>query len=592
MRRTATWLIVLLCLAGAGMGGAQQQAVIDILSGQGRTGPYPLSWAGLEPASDSVTVNGQTLFRLLDYSLDGRAGTITFARPLRPLELARVSYRRLPTARPRPTSFALPLTMPMGSLLGANVQMSYLYQGEGDRSQSVVVGMQAERQGRLGALTSSLLVSQGQDPRTKDATRALALKLGGERRFRQGSFTASLTRADRDFAAGSRFGVTPGVQAVSLGGEYRASPALTATTTLTRTDNVGGADASSQKLALAARYRPDATLSAGTAYSLLRQETGGVQTTTRTLAYDLALARPHQPALRASRTLTLVAREGQAQASQTITDAVSVSTVVAKVASAAASHQVVRTGAGNTATTQLELGATVVPTVATIKAGYLSREGLTQEQQASAALDLTPLASTRIQATVAESKRPGQEVDSAGVSATLKPTAAITLGGSLKQRDYGSSRVDTKTASVALTPLPQLKLVTEYAENPEDPATGSPIPARLAKVELATQLGHLGLGGSYGRRTELAGSETRLSEVSMSLALGAKRRIYTAYRLTDSLRPDLDADTSLYRLGYTHDAGADFSLSLEAQVLAYRENSLLVPARSERRAEAKLNARF
>lgn len=78
----------------------------------------------------------------------------------------------------------------------------------------------------------------------------------------------------------------------------------------------------------------------------------------------------------------------------------------------------------------------------------------------------------------------------------------------------------------------------------------------------------------------------------MSLALGAKRRIYTAYRLTDSLRPDLDADTSLYRLGYTHDAGADFSLSLEAQVLAYRENSLLVPARSERRAEAKLNARF
>jgi len=582
-------LAAIALLAVACGAGAQPAPGLDILRGVGKVGPYPLSWSGLEPASETVWVNGQLLFRLLDYTVDYQAGAITFARPLRSTDMARLSYRLLPTGKPRASGYLLPLSLPMGSLLGASLAMDYLFQGEGER-QSLVLGLQAQAQGEARQLSSSLLIGQGQLP-GQEAARALGLKLIGRQRLARTQLTASLLRADAAFPAGQQFGLAPGQQVMSLAGEYQASGALRAITSFSQADDISGkTDASTRTLSLGGRYQPGSGLAAGATHTQLSQSREGATTSTTTRVYDLAWTPPASPQVRASRTTSLVQREGQG-AVRTVTDDLSLGAAVAGLARAQASQQVMRTDNGCTTTTRFNLAATVVPRLAAVKADYASITGSKQELQASAALELSPVAGAQMQASVAQSKRPGQQMEMTGLAATLKPAAAVSLGGSVKRRDYGESEIATKTASLTLTPVRQVELATEYSENPED-ASGVPVPATASRFQLATTLGSLRMGGSYGERKELAGAETRLSEVNVSVALGKQQRIYSGYRLSDSLRPELEADSTLYRLGYSHNAGANFSLSLEAQLLQYRENEVLLPERSERRAEAKLNARF
>ena len=45
-------------------------------------------------------------------------------------------------------------------------------------------------------------------------------------------------------------------------------------------------------------------------------------------------------------------------------------------------------------------------------------------------------------------------------------------------------------------------------------------------------------------------------------------------------------------MGYSRDAGPDFSLSLEAQMVVHREGDPDMPQPAEHRAQAALNARF
>jgi hypothetical protein len=66
----------------------------------------------------------------------------------------------------------------------------------------------------------------------------------------------------------------------------------------------------------------------------------------------------------------------------------------------------------------------------------------------------------------------------------------------------------------------------------------------------------------------------------------------TGYQLSQSLAPSLTSDHETYRVGFSHEVGGDFSLSLEAQRILYHENEHYVASRSESRAEAKLNMRW
>lgn len=582
-------LLTLILVMVLGTAAGALSPTFDVLAGLGKTGPYPLSWAGIEPASETVLLGERALFRGLDYTVDYAKGAITFGQALAAGQMVRVTYRQLPTATANNNVVALPLNVPMGNLLGADLSMNYLYQGDPTK-QALVVGMQAQMDTKVAQLTSNLLVSQGKDAAGNTQGRGLGLKLAGRKDFAKGSFTASLLRADDDFADPAKFGLAAGKQVLTLGGQYRANRALTATTNYVQTSDLTGAGADSQQVTMAARYQPGRALSAGTSVSTLTQTAGGADTTTRTSVFDLALTPAGQPSLKASHTVAQVEREG-GDTTETVTDALALAAKLGQVGTATASHQIVSAGQSRTATTRFDLGATLVPKLATLKVGYSATDGAADAEQATALLDVTPSSRARLQATVGQSRTTSQQVEMAGLSATLQPLKSVSVAGSLKRRDYGATNIDTKTASVTVTPLPGLKVNTEYSENPEDGA-GQPVQATSNKMGLSTQLGSLGVGGSYGRRYDVVGHETRLSEVSMSLAIDKKRRLYSSYQLASTLAADLASDTATYKVGYTHNAGADFSLSLEAQLLQYHDGPTLVDERYERRAEARLNARF
>jgi len=582
--------LVTLLLAAAIAGAQQDSSRLDVIAGSGNAGPYLLSWAGIESGSETVSLAGQNLLRVLDYTIDYGAGKITFASPLRPGEMARVTYRPLPTGKPQNTGATIPFSMPMGSLLGADVKMNYLLQGGGNTDQSLILGMEAGRSGRLGEVSSSLLISQVQGAQAREATRAFGFKLAGKTTFHRGLVQASLLRAEEGFAGGQGLGLTAGAQVLNLAGQYQVNRAVKATTSFTRQDDVTGKTGNNnQAWSLATRYQPDRTLSAGVSFTRKEAEAGGLTSDTRTSVYDLALALPRWPSLSASRTSTLTMPEGGA-ASETITDRLALNALVGSVTTTA-SHQVVHSAGVANSTTSVNLGTPLIARLVSLKAAYSQSDGQTSARAASAALAITPGGGTQIEAVVGQDRRPGQEVDLAGVSATVKPVSQVSLAAGYKRRDYGTSALETTTASATFTPVPKVKVATEYAENPED-ATGQPVHARQAKVGLSTQMGDLGLGGSYGQRVDATGLATRQGEVNLSLALGARQRLYSAYQTSDSLQPTLAVDTKTYRLGFSHNAGSTFSLSLEAQLLQYRENDLLLRGRSERRAEAKLNARF
>src|SRR5207248_2883983 len=82
------------CLSSAACSqGTVMQSVSDVFVGRNAVGPYLLSWRGIEPKSESVSVGVGRLNRDSDYTLDPATGTLAFRNPLRTGEVARIDYR-------------------------------------------------------------------------------------------------------------------------------------------------------------------------------------------------------------------------------------------------------------------------------------------------------------------------------------------------------------------------------------------------------------------------------------------------------------------------------------------------------------------
>jgi hypothetical protein len=282
------------------------------------------------------------------------------------------------------------------------------------------------------------------------------------------------------------------------------------------------------------------------------------------------------------------------QVERTTTDSLGIHATVFGWVSADASHEQKTLSDGGVARTD-KLGVKASPTEwVKFKLAHRQTDGPDQdESKSSASVDLIPGEWARISGGFEQNTDADYRRNVSRLDALLQPKPFLTLAGGYVSRDDGTAAgsPDTRQAKIALAVGPGLRITGESIENPEDDKGHLTI-GQASKIGLATDLGPVGLEGTYGRHVDAVGAEVRDSEVHMSVALATSTKVYTGYRLSESLRPALASDHETYRAGLSHEVGSDFSLSLEAQRILYHENEHIVSCRSETRAEARLSMRW
>lgn len=80
---------------------SSQFSYTDVFIGRNTRGPYLLSWKGVRARSERVIVDGKTLRRDEEYTIDYAAGTLVFHQPLRKESMAQVTYEVDPSKAQR-----------------------------------------------------------------------------------------------------------------------------------------------------------------------------------------------------------------------------------------------------------------------------------------------------------------------------------------------------------------------------------------------------------------------------------------------------------------------------------------------------------
>jgi len=547
-------------LAGAAGAESFQPTSVDMsdaLVGLGGSGPYVLSWNNIAVGSESVEVNGVPLLRGIDYSVDYTRGTITFAHALSANSGARIAYLRQPgQSRPNEQPVELPAAIPLGSLAGADLSLALRFQQQPAQAPSGVYGLRAGRSGATkvdAALFFSTIA--GSDGRSEGGShRAAGWRIGAQRSYSQLDLAASLTRAEQGFTAPNDLPAPAGMQTLNVAANYRATPKVTATASLTNAENIASPD----------------------------------RATTQTHAYGLA-ARPLAGA-DVSITRSEVDATSAAGSTSTITDNAQANLAVGSARASASYQQTVAAGVRSEAQS-LSL-ASKLGRGLNLTASHSEASSASSRQSGSeVGLDIAAWRQARLKA-IAGARRGDEFQDYRGVEATLQPGSALTLSGAYKQRDYRHHGLDTRRAAITLSPIKRFQVGGEYAQNPEDPA-GNVQQATSTKVSVGTQLGLVGLTGSVARQVAAAGDEQRAGEVRVSLSIAAAHSLYTGYRQTQTLPLSGAAagESDVYLLGYNYSVGGDFSLSLEGQMQRDRDLQQLRMT-TQQTANAKLNWRF
>jgi hypothetical protein len=199
----------------------------DILRGQNKTGPYPLSWTNLrimrsDPAA-VVNVNGKDIAADA-YSLDAAKGTITFRESLAETAYVRVEYNYDPQLSKRNADvITAPVTLTETRVAGTSLQLMALPSvGDGKSSTTdaakLVFGMGGKTSLLGGGLTSQLFFGDAGNGKTGVMDRA-GMKLGYGTGNAQNGMDVQFQRAGAGFAptTGKAFGMGSANQNWSLG---------------------------------------------------------------------------------------------------------------------------------------------------------------------------------------------------------------------------------------------------------------------------------------------------------------------------------------------------------------------------------------
>lgn len=210
----------------------------------------------------------------------------------------------------------------------------------------------------------------------------------------------------------------------------------------------------------------------------------------------------------------------------------------------------------------------------------------------SASLELTPFAHTQISAGYIYAEDGSRIMTVRDYAAVSKPWRFVTFSGKLRDREARNDEaVDTKAVQVALSPFDRFVLTGAYQSNPED-TRGLVQLYNATNLGLRVRLGTVGLTTDYCSKEEY--TFNRLSDerrFGLDVPVFRNGKLTTGVKLARFLDGS-ELATRTYSLGYTHNVGSTFNLSLTGYFTDYRQNKVTLPEKSEYSAEASLGIKF
>lgn len=218
----------------------------DVISGNGASGPYTLSWSGIVPGRETVIIDGRPGLRGVDYNIDCPKGIIAFASPLKATSLARVEYALDPKTSARNSdSFALPLSLDLYASGSTSLQMTALYRQNTANPSATdsILGFQGKTQlGDKTSFTSSIYLGQGG---SSDASTSLwqraAANFAGATQLGDLAITGSFISAGRGFSSAKDYGFKTGEGQQNLALSWKPEGSrLSLGSSYNRLDSAGG----------------------------------------------------------------------------------------------------------------------------------------------------------------------------------------------------------------------------------------------------------------------------------------------------------------------------------------------------------------
>lgn len=626
-------------------------AYTDIFVGRNTRGPYLLSWKGIRVRGERVEVDGRTLWRDAEYTIDYGAGTLMFAQPLRNSSMARVTYELDPrTARRNPQTLQMPLDMELLNAARGKLALTGSYTASLGQSgkETTLLGLTGELL-PTGSTQISATFLTDINARA-DLEDKSGMRLQATSKNQLAEWTLSYLRTGRDFAGAQAWKVKPDTDALSgtlkmaLGQRMNLSLGL-------QQSEVGGAHADSRSASVA--YIPSQGIRAVVSY--LNQENALMNYTTTSAGINL-----QRGSLIAGVERRVQEQEGLLQGrSEVTTDRLTAQVAVSPNTQAQAllEKQQLAGKQGITERSTATLGVTTTPTKGVqLRTGIrYDDQGDKQQTELSLGLEARPSSAYRLlgnyvqrdgelgarvsttNVRVMTTPRPmvqletGATVETIGDRASLQqdvllalqPMSGVRLETGLQGRYAGDTEgyvrtlraqvapnrswrleashrlrlvednVPPETWGVALsvTPSQSLSLTGSYTRNPED-NKGNIRQQEQAELRLQAQMRSLALQGSVGmRRDLLSNTQVTLADVALIYRFSPLMQLMTGYRLSrQQTTSDVAAHT--YRLGYRYALSDVLNVSLEGDLTTYQRDRIFQPDRTEYEARLKLGIKF
>ncbi|HLK55805.1 MAG TPA: hypothetical protein VKU00_04550 [Chthonomonadaceae bacterium] len=599
----------------------------DYILGRNLKGPYPLTWKGIRPGSEEVVCDGLLLKRDTDYTIDVKAGSITFSGPIGPQKIVRVSYRcdTVDSAH-NSANFALPLQFDLWQAGQSRFSFRTLYHPDPNASSTqqdtpLLSSLQFVGSSRIlthSQLNSGVFI----DLRGGDWLGRSGIRLAEKTHLAIGDFGLNYSRAGAQFAQQDT-GLTAGreireatallkpLTGLQVGGTLRQTTELPDTTKTpdakgTTTQEMGGT------LALTLpknNGKIDASL---TQTNISTPDNPGVQKTQDAVTVQRTLA-PGTQATVGFEALTTTptsatGQENKDQSTYTQTTRVEVkSHPIPQIAlTGTFRNDLAETGPSDTEGLKLDLTPFANLKKSNLKQLKLSAswqdqyqpEGFKRNREALVELPTLLPAKAQISGGFRQTSAPGKELNVGLVDAKAHPLRYLEIAGGVRFRDDAADSatpdpdaVNSYTISLALAPWKQLKLTGGYNLNPEA-SDGTVRKTEAHTVGMESTLGIISVTGQYGFEDQyLTLRQSRSLTLGTDLRLTRRDTLTTGYEGHSLLGSD-PSDTIIYKLGYTHHLGSIVDFSVNGTMTQNSPKSGADPTKPELKAEAKVGLHF
>ncbi len=623
----------------------------DVFVGRNTRGPYVLSWKGVRSRTERVVVEGRTLRRDEDYTMDYNAGTLVFLQPLRKDALAQVTYEVDPKrARRNPQTLQMPLEMELLNVARGKLALTGTYSAPLGQTgkETTLLGLTGELLPAGSTKISATFLTDVNAPARLDEKSGMRLQASS--RSELAEWTLSYLHAGRQFSGAQGWKVKPDTDAFSTSLKLLLSQRLNLSMGFQQSDTAG-AKAGGTSASLA--YDPAEGVRAIVSYVNQENPLATVTTTSTALnvqkgAVSAGIERrvQEQEALLQGRSevttdrLTAQVNLSPTTQAQALLEQQRLANTAGSTERSTASLGVttspvrsvqVRTGirydeVGDRQQTELSLGLEATPTSSyRLLGNYLQREGelgdrttattlrvvtsprATMQVETGAALEtvgeraslrqdvllaLQPAQGVRLETGVQGLNAGEREGYVRTLRAQIAPNRSWRLEASHRLRLQDDNvPPETWGLSLSMAPSRSLSVTGSYTRNPED-NKGNVKQQELAELKLQADVSALTLQGTLGvRRDLLSNSSITLADVSLLYRFSPLMELLTGYRLNRQ-QSTSDMASHTYRLGYRYALSDVFNISLEGNLTTFQRDRMFQPNQTEYEARLKLGIKF